>query len=77
MSQLMKEEDAALQHHQDDVHRKKPMLFTHEEDQFLKTGVKKHDFGKWKCILGDPKLGFQEGRMADSLKKRSLAKFNK
>ena len=55
-------------------HRKKPMIFTHEEDQFLKTGLKKHGFLKWKCILGDSKLGFQE---ADLLKKRSLAKFNK
>ena len=56
--------------------RKKPMRFTNDEDRFLNRGLKRYGFGRWKCILKDSKLRFQEGRTADSLKKRALAKFN-
>ena len=45
--------------------------FTKEEDDFLKEGITKHGFGQWTAILRDLDFKFQDGRTADSLKKRA------
>ena len=47
------------------------LKFTKEEDDFLKEGITKHGFGQWTAILRDPDFQFQDGRTADSLKKRA------
>ena len=47
------------------------LKFTKEEDEFLKEGITKHGFGQWTAILRDNDFHFQEGRTADSLKKRA------
>jgi len=51
------------------------LKFTTDEDKFLKEGIDKHGVGQWTAILRDSKFKFQEGRMADSLKKRAEPKF--
>ena len=51
------------------------LKFTTDEDQFLNEGIDKHGFGQWTAILRDSEFKFQEGRMADSLKKRAELKF--
>ena len=50
------------------------LKFTAEEDYFLKEGITKHGFGQWTAILRDLDFRFQEGRTADSLKKRAATK---
>ena len=47
------------------------LKFTKEEDDFLKEGITKHGFGQWTAILRDDDFQFQDGRKADSLKKRA------
>ena len=47
------------------------LKFTAEEDDFLKKGITKHGFGQWTAILRDADFQFQDGRTADSLKKRA------
>ena len=47
------------------------LKFTTEEDDFLKKGITKHGFGQWTAILRDLDFKFQDGRTADSLKKRA------
>ena len=47
------------------------LKFTTEEDNFLKEGITKHGFGQWTAILRDHDFKFQDGRTADSLKKRA------
>ena len=47
------------------------LKFTSKEDDFLKKGMDRHGFGQWTAILRDPEFKFQEGRTADSLKKRA------
>ena len=47
------------------------LKFTTEEDSFLKEGITKHGFGQWTAILRDDDFQFQDGRTADSLKKRA------
>ena len=51
------------------------LKFTTDEDKFLQEGIDKHGFGQWTAILRDSEFKFQEGRMADSLKKRAELKF--
>ena len=51
------------------VHR--VMKFTADEDNFLKQGIDRHGYGQWTAILRDSDFKFQEGRTADSLKKRA------
>ena len=50
------------------------LKFTAEEDYFLQEGITKHGFGQWTAILRDLDFRFQEGRTADSLKKRAATK---
>ena len=50
---------------------RRTLKFTPEEDDCLQKGVQKHGFGQWTAILRDPNFKFQEGRTADSLKKRA------
>ena len=50
------------------VHRR-VLKFTPDEDRFLKQGIKRHGIGQWTAILRDHDFKFQDGRMADSLKK--------
>ena len=47
------------------------LKFTTEEDNFLNEGITKHGFGQWAAILKDHDFKFQDGRTADSLKKRA------
>ena len=47
------------------------LKFTTQEDYFLKEGITKHGFGQWTAILRDLDFKFQDGRTADSLKKRA------
>ena len=47
------------------------LKFTKEEDDFLREGITKHGFGQWTAILRDDNFQFQDGRTADSLKKRA------
>ena len=47
------------------------LKFTADEDDFLKKGIDRHGFVQWTAILRDPDLKFQDGRTADSLKKRA------
>ena len=47
------------------------LKFTTEEDSFLKEEIPKHRFGQWTAILRDDDFQFQDGRTADSLKKRA------
>ena len=47
------------------------LKFTAEEDEFLKKGIRRHGFGQWTAILRDSDFKFQDGRTADSLKKRA------
>ena len=47
------------------------LKFTTEEDNFLNEGITKHGFGQWTAILEDHDFKFQDGRSADSLKKRA------
>ena len=47
------------------------LKFTADEDDFLKKGIDRQGFGQWTAILRDPDLKFQDGRTADSLKKRA------
>ena len=47
------------------------LKFTTEEVSFLKEGIAKHGFGQWTAILRDDDFQFQNGRTADSLKKRA------
>ena len=46
------------------------MKFAADEDNFLKQGINRHGYGQWTAILRDSDFKFQEGRTADSLKKR-------
>ncbi|CAH3146189.1 unnamed protein product, partial [Porites lobata] len=50
-----------------DVGKTDTLMFTPEEDKFLKAGLKRHGFGQWKAILTDPDFQFQKGRTANSL----------
>ena len=52
------------------------LKFTREEDDFLKKGITKHGFGQWTAILRDHDFKFQDGRTADSLKKRAGMKMS-
>ena len=52
------------------------MKFTSDEDDFLQKGINRHGYGQWTAILRDSDFKFQEGRTADSLKKRAGLKFS-
>ena len=52
------------------------LKFTKEEDDFLKEGITRHGFGQWTAILRDSDFAFQDGRTADSLKKRAGMKMS-
>ena len=47
------------------------LKFTKKEDDFLKEGITKHGFGQWTAILRYDDFQFQDGRTADSLKKKA------
>lgn len=47
------------------------MKFTADEDDFLRRGINRHGYGQWTAILRDSDFKFQEGRTADTLKKRA------
>ena len=55
--------------------RKKILMFTPEEDSYLKAGIKRYGYGQWKAILRDPELHFQKGRTANSLLSRAARRF--
>ena len=48
----------------------KPVLFTPEDDSFIRKGIKKHGFGHLKAILRSFKDSFKSSRTVDSIKKR-------
>jgi len=41
--------------------RRKNVIFTPEEDKYLKAGLKRYGFGQWKAILRDP-ISFSRGK---------------
>ena len=51
--------------------RRRVLKFTANEDHFLQKGIDRYGFGQWTAILRDPDYEFQDGRTADSLKKRA------
>ena len=51
--------------------RRKSLMFTPEEDKYLKAGLKRYGFGQWQAILRDPEFHFQKGRKANSLLSRA------
>jgi len=55
--------------------KKKIMLFSAEEDNYLKAGIQRHGFGQWSAILRDCDYRFQSGRSANSLLNRATRKF--
>ena len=55
--------------------RRKNVMFTPEEDKYLKAGLKRYGFGQWKAILGDPDFHFHKGRTPNSLLSRAARKF--
>ena len=55
--------------------RKKSLMVTAEEDNYLKAGIERHGYGQWKAILRDPEFRFQEGRTANSLLSRVARRF--
>ena len=48
-----------------------PKRILRSHKNILKEGITKHGFGQWTAILRDDDFHFQEGRTADSLKKRA------
>jgi len=55
--------------------RRKNVMFTPEEDKYLKAGLKRYGFEQWKAILRDPDFHFQEGRTPNSLLSRAARRF--
>ena len=55
--------------------RKKSLMFTPEEDNYLKAGIERHGYGQWKAILRDSEFHFQEGWTANSLLSRAARRF--
>ena len=55
--------------------RRKNVMFTPEEDKYLKPGLKRYGFSQWKAILRDPDFHFHEGRTSNSLLSRAARKF--
>ena len=55
--------------------RKKSLMFTPEEDNYLKAGIEQHGYDQWKAILRNPEFRFQEGRTANSLLSRAARRF--
>ena len=51
--------------------RKKSLMFTPEEDNYLKAGIERYGYGQWKAILRDCEFRFQKGRTASSLLRRA------
>ena len=56
--------------------KKKILLFSSEEDNYLKAGIQRHGFGQWSLILRDTEYTFQKGRSANSLLNRAVRKFS-
>ena len=54
---------------------RKILLFTPEEDKYLKMGLDRHGFGNWTAILRDTYFHFQKGRKPNSLLNRAIRKF--
>ena len=52
-------------------HHLRVLKFTSDEDDFLKEGIRRYGIGQWTAILRDSDFTFQDGRAADSLKKRA------
>ena len=55
--------------------KRKILLFTADEDKYLRAGINCHGYGQWSAILRDPRYKFQKGRTANSLLNRALRKF--
>ena len=55
--------------------RKKSLMFTPEEDNYLKAGIERYGYGQWKAILRDSEFRFQKGRTANSLLSRAARRF--
>jgi len=58
------------------LRKKKMLLFSSEEDNYLKAGIENYGFGQWSQILRDPTYNFQKGRTANSLLNRAMRKFS-
>ena len=64
-------DDPPIEHLRSQRKLRRVLKFTSNEDDFLKKGRDRHGFGQWMAILRDPEFKFQDGRTADSLKKRA------
>ena len=69
-------DDPPTEHLRSQRKLRRVLKFTSNEDDFLKKGMDRHGFGQWTAILRDPDFTFQDGRTADSLKKRAGLKFS-
>ena len=47
--------------------KRKILLFTVDEDKYLRASINCHGYGHWSAILRDPRYKFQKGRTANSL----------
>jgi hypothetical protein len=76
-SQTPREDDEAKSSSKSELKqkRKKLLLFTANEDEYLRAGIKQHGYGQWSAILKDPAFKFQKGRTANSLLNRAVRKF--
>ena len=61
----------------DSLTGRKILLFTPEEDRYLRMGLERHGFGNRTAILRDPDFYFQKGRKPNSLLNRAARKFKK
>lgn len=69
-------DDPPIEHSRSQRTLRRVMKFRSSEDDFLKNRIDRHGFREWTAILRDPDFKFQEGRTADSLKKRVGLKFS-
>ena len=69
-------DDLPIEHLRSQRKLRRILKFTSDEDDFLKKGMDRHGFGQWTAILRDTDFKFQDGRTADSLKKRAGLKFS-
>ena len=57
------------------LHRSKRVLYSPEEDEFIRKGVKIHGFGHWTEEI-DRFFNFRVNQTADSIKKRASIPFS-
>jgi len=74
-STLSATQESSLNKTEGQLRKKKMMLFSTEEDNYLKAGIERYGYGQWSLILRDPEYRFQKGSTANSLLNRASRKF--